>query len=120
VTELDHLVLCCRDVDVTLAWYMHRLGLPGERVEEWREGTAPFPSVRITADTIIDLIGGGGAGRNVDHLCVVVEPLDFAAVVASGAFDVVDGPAPRFGARGMGTSLYVRDPDGTTVELRYY
>jgi len=33
---------------------------------------------------------------------------------------VVEGPSPRFGARGMGTSLYVRDPDGTVVELRYY
>jgi hypothetical protein len=39
---------------------------------------------------------------------------------ASGEFEVLDGPATRFGARGDGTSLDVRDPDGATVELRYY
>ena len=33
---------------------------------------------------------------------------------------VLDGPDQRYGARGNGTSLYVRDPDGLTVELRYY
>jgi catechol-2,3-dioxygenase len=26
----------------------------------------------------------------------------------------------RSGARGDGTSLYVKDPDGNTVELRHY
>jgi catechol 2,3-dioxygenase-like lactoylglutathione lyase family enzyme len=38
----------------------------------------------------------------------------------SGRFEVLDGPATRYGAQGDGTSLYVRDPDGNTVELRYY
>jgi len=41
-------------------------------------------------------------------------------VKASGRFDVVAGPATRYGAQGNGRSLYVRDPDGTVVELRYY
>lgn len=54
-----------------------------------------------------------------DHLCLVVEPVDLEAVKASGRFAVVDGPATRFAARGDGTSLYVRDPDGNTVELRH-
>lgn len=49
-----------------------------------------------------------------------MEPLDWDEVVAAGTFTVLDGPAPRFGARGTATSLYVRDPDGNTVELRWY
>jgi hypothetical protein len=57
---------------------------------------------------------------NVDHFCLVVEPTDLDAVRASGEFDVVEGPVQRWGARGEATSLYVRDPDGNVVELRYY
>ena len=45
---------------------------------------------------------------------------DLSELAASGEFDVVEGPARRFGARGDGTSLYVRDPDGLVVELRHY
>ena len=120
VTALDHIVLICGDVEVTLRWYIEVLGLPPVRVDEWRDGRAPFPSVRISRDSIIDLIPGGATGGRLDHLCLVVEPLDLHELAASGRFDVVDGPVARYGARGDGTSLYVRDPDGTVVELRYY
>ncbi len=39
---------------------------------------------------------------------------------ASDEFDVVSGSSEVFGAQGMGRSVYVRDPDGNTVELRNY
>lgn len=120
VVGLDHLVLRTPDVERSLAFYCGTLGLRGERVDEWREGTAPFPSVRIDSTTIIDLLAGDRDGVNVDHVCVVVEPTDLEAVAADGPFEVLDGPAPRWGARGMGTSLYIRDPDGNVVELRWY
>ena len=119
---LDHLVLNCADVEASLRWYCDALGLEPVRVDEWRAGGAPFPSVRIDPHTIIDLLAAPRSGVNVDHLCVVVEPVDFEALAASGRFDVVgDGPVTGlFGARGYATSLYVRDPDGNTVELRTY
>jgi catechol 2,3-dioxygenase-like lactoylglutathione lyase family enzyme len=120
VQALDHIVLNVADVERSLAWYCDVLGLPGERVEEWRAGRTFFPSVRIDASTIIDLFAAERSGENLNHFCVVVEPCDLQAVADSGRFDVVDGPAKRWGARGDGTSLYVRDPDGNTVELRCY
>ena len=116
----DHLVLVVADVERSLAWYRDELGAASVREEEWRAGTAFFVSVRLGADTIIDLLPGERTGTNVDHFCVVVEPVDLEALKASGRFDVVDGPDQRFGARGNGTSLYVRDPDGNIVELRHY
>ena len=120
VTGLDHVVLNVADVERSLAFYCGQLGLKGVRVEEWRRGEAPFPSARVDGGTILDLFQLPRTGENANHFCLVVEPADFEAVKASGAFEVVDGPGRRFGARGDGTSLYVRDPDGNTVELRYY
>ncbi len=90
------------------------------RVEEWRRAQAPFPSVRVDEGTIIDLMALPREGQNIDHFCLVVEGTDLTAVASSGRFPVVEGPVPRFGARGMGTSLYVTDPDGNVVELRSY
>jgi len=128
VTGLDHIVLRVADVERALAWYQGRLGLAGERVDEWRRGEVPFPSVRIDATTLVDLLAGEPTGTNLDHLCLVLDASDPAgapdldALAASGDFDVVgDGPiAGLFGAQGYARSLYVRDPDGTVVELRSY
>ena len=120
IVGLDHVVLNVADMERALAFYCDELGLAPERVDEWRRGDVPFPSVRVDAGTILDLLAVPRSGENCDHLCLVVAPVDLEAVKASGRFDVVDGPAIRFGARGDGTSLYVKDPDGNTVELRHY
>jgi catechol 2,3-dioxygenase-like lactoylglutathione lyase family enzyme len=120
VEAMDHIVLVVADVDRSVAWYRDRLGLEVLRYDTWKDGDAPFPSVRINEGTIIDILQGDRSGSNVDHLCLVVEPVDLAAVAASGDFDVVEGPVLRWGARGEGTSIYVKDPDGNTVELRHY
>lgn len=124
VRGLDHIVLVVEDVERSLAWYTGDLGLAPVRVDEWREGQALFPSVRVDEGTIIDLVPTGGvpvSGRgNVDHFCLVIEPTDLSALKDSGRFTVVDGPGTRYGARGDGTSLYVKDPDGNIVELRHY
>ncbi|WP_432136589.1 MULTISPECIES: VOC family protein [unclassified Streptomyces] len=120
VKAFDHLVLNVADVERALAFYTGPLGLEPVRVAEWRAGKAPFPSVRITAETIIDLVSRPRGESNVDHICLTVDPVDWDEVIASGTFDVVEGPGPRFGARGTATSLYVRDPDANIIELRWY
>jgi catechol 2,3-dioxygenase-like lactoylglutathione lyase family enzyme len=120
VTALDHVVLNCADVERSLRFYVDELGLEPIHVEEWRRGERFFPSVRVSADTILDLLAAPRTGENADHLCLVIEPIDFDAFAASGRFEIEEGPATRFGARGDGTSIYFRDPDGNLIELRYY
>jgi len=117
---LDHVVLVVADVERSLAWYLDELGGQPVRLDEWRAGDVLFPSVRLSASSIIDLIQGDRRGKNVDHICIEIEPTDLDALAASGRFEVVGGPAELFGARGMGIGLYVRDPDGNVIELRYY
>ncbi len=120
VIGLDHIVLDVADVERSLAFYVDQLGLTPMRVDEWRRGEVLFPSVRIDATTIIDLLAGAPTGENMNHFCLVIEPTDLDALKARGRLEVVDGPDIRFGAQGNATSLYVRDPDANTVELRHY
>ena len=62
----------------------------------------------------------GGKGRNMDHLCFRVEPFDEAAIrghldasgVSAGAVEV------RYGAEGVGPSIYLSDPEGDVIELK--
>ena len=121
VEALDHIVLNVADVERSLAWYVEQLGLEGVRVEEWRAGEAPFPSVRISADSLIDLVQGDRPGENLDHFCLVVTPNDLDAVRNSDGFEIaIDDGKKRYGARGWADGLYVRDPDGNVIELRAY
>ena len=58
VLGLDHIVLTTEHVDDMLAFYTTVLGLEGVRVDEWRRGEVPFPSLRVDATTLIDLMSG--------------------------------------------------------------
>jgi len=121
VRELDHVVLRVADIERSVAWYRDLLGLDVVRLEEWRRGEVPFVSMRVTADTIIDLQLGAIDGTNVDHVALVVDEVDLDELVASGRFGPdVRPPRPLFGARGVGVGIYVRDPDGHGIELRTY
>jgi catechol 2,3-dioxygenase-like lactoylglutathione lyase family enzyme len=120
VTGVDHVVINTTNVERSLAFYCDLLGLAPERVDEWRRKEVFFPSVRVDDSTIIDLLEIDRTGENMNHLCLTVRRTDFDAIKVSGAFDVVDGPDIRSGARGDGMSLYVRDPDANIIELRYY
>ena len=119
VSNLDHIVLNVGDVERSLAWYTGELGLAGERVDEWKNGEAPFPSVRVNATTVIDLVAIERTGENMNHVCLVVDN-DLEELANSGRFAVVEGPVPRWGAQGQATSIYLYDPDQNLVELRTY
>jgi len=118
---LDHIVLVVSDVERALAWYGRHAGLAGVRVDEWRNGKVPFPSLRIDDSTIIDLVPGDtGADRgHLDHVCFVVSPGELDTLAGEPELEVVDR-GERFGARGQGQSIYVHDPDGLLVEFRCY
>jgi catechol 2,3-dioxygenase-like lactoylglutathione lyase family enzyme len=121
VRNIDHVVFYVADVERSVQWYTDRLGLQPERLEEWRRGEVPFASIRINDHQLIDLLAQPRSGTNVDHVSLVVEPsVDLRAVAASGDFDVVHEPFVIWGARGHGLGLYVRDPDGNTIELKHY
>ena len=62
----------------------------------------------------------GETGRNVDHFAVRLSEFDEAAIRAHLASHGVEAGdvGDRYGALGMGPSMYIRDPDGNVVELK--
>ena len=119
VRGLDHIVLNVADAERSMRWYCDRLGMEPERYDEWKAGEAPFVSVRIDEGTIIDLFETDRSGENLNHLALWVTG-DVESIVAHPDVEVVRRAPRVFGARGWGSAVYVRDPDGNEVELRQY
>jgi glyoxylase I family protein len=120
VEELDHVVIRCRDRARSLDFYTRVLGLAEERRIE------AIGLIQLRAGrSMIDLVPADPPptheGRNIDHVCLGVEAPDIPAMVRwlrEQGVEVLGDPAERYGARGMGLSVYVVDPDGNVVELK--
>ena len=122
IVALDHIVLKVADVERSLAFYAETLGLPAERVDQWRAGKVGFPSVRVNEHTIVDLVSEPPDGNNLAHFCLVADgDIETLKAELEGKNVAIErGPLSRSGARGDGLSFYIRDPDGTQVEIRCY
>lgn len=127
VTGFDHIVLRVADKARMLGFYVDVLGLSVDRDRPELGLThvrcGPQMIDLVTLDGPLGRPGGaapGAEGRNLDHFCLQVRPFDEAAIrahlAAHGVEVVEDGT--RYGADGTGYSLYVRDPEGNTVELK--
>jgi glyoxylase I family protein len=122
VEEIDHVVIRCRDQARALDFYARILGLEEERRLE------AIGLVQLRAgQSMIDLVPADPPptheGRNVDHFCLGVEVADLDALMRylrEQGVEVLGEPAPRYGARGVGLSIYVLDPDGNTIELKQW
>jgi glyoxylase I family protein len=127
IRQIDHLVLRVRDLEAMESFYCRVLGAIVERrrpdlgMLHLRAGSGQIDLIAL--DGQLGRMGGaapGKEGRNVDHFCLRVEPFDVDAIVAHlKACNVTVGEIkPRFGAGGMGVSIYLSDPEGNTVELK--
>jgi catechol 2,3-dioxygenase-like lactoylglutathione lyase family enzyme len=129
ILGFDHFVVRCRDIEKSLAFYCEVLDLPVERLEEWRNGAAPFPSVRLAPSVVIDLLPTdydaepADKSQRIDHVCLTTDAEGLEALqikLADAGVAIEDGPAMRWGAQGEGLSIYFRDPNGLTIEVRTY
>lgn len=121
VKQVDHIVLRVKDPEASVRWYVEKFGFLVHRLEEFRAGAVPFPSVEVCPGQILDLDARAEAtGKNVSHFCMVVDPTDLVALKESGVFETISGPFRRWGALGLADLVYVDDPDGNTIELRHY
>jgi catechol 2,3-dioxygenase-like lactoylglutathione lyase family enzyme len=127
---IDHIVLRTERYEKLIGFYCDVLGCTVERVVE------KFGLTQLRAgNALIDIVDVGGElgrrggpapevngsdGRNVDHYCLQIEPFDedeLKAYLESKGVECGEFH-DRYGAQGMGRSLYIEDPAGNTVELK--
>lgn len=130
--KMDHIVINSVDINSSLHFYTKILGLPGERIEEFENNLVPFPSVRLTKDTIIDLFPKklwektnpkSVCRPNLNHFCLSTSKKYWELLqerLKENKISIDDGPVNRWGAHGTGVSIYFRDPDDNVIEARYY
>jgi glyoxylase I family protein len=125
---IDHIVLRTDRYSELIDFYCEVLGCSLERatsdefgLTQLRAGNALIDIVDVDGE--LGRLGGaapGAAGNNVDHFCLQIEPFEEAELqaylrgcgVEAGDFE------DRYGAQGMGRSIYIKDLAGNTVELR--
>ena len=124
MVTLDHLILTVNDRAASVRFYSEVVGF-GDEGED-----GPFTVIRVSPDATLQLAPRGTQGGQ--HVAFALSTEDFEA-----AFDRVraatlpfgdlfhevgntQGPGEEIGARGLGPSLYLFDPNGHLVELRHY
>jgi catechol 2,3-dioxygenase-like lactoylglutathione lyase family enzyme len=123
IDRIDHVVLNCRDVEATAAWYEQVLGM---RREVFGDGRLALrfgnqklnvrPSGAPNWET-----GAVDAPGSLD-LCFIADadPNDVGAHLRACGVKITDGPVAKTGALGPMTSHYCRDPDGNLIEIASY
>jgi catechol 2,3-dioxygenase-like lactoylglutathione lyase family enzyme len=121
--KLDHCVIHISDWERSNAFYRDVLG-----AEVVKQG--PRTAYRF-GDTQLNLHGPGVTGGPVAKLPVMPGNSDLCfewdgpiggAVehLKRCAVPIEEGPVARLGAKGQGTSVYFRDPDGSLLEFISY
>jgi glyoxylase I family protein len=117
VERIDHVVLRVRDLPGMVRFYEQALGFEVERTIE----RLSLVQMRAGA-SMLDLVKGErpAAGGNMDHLCFRIEPFDRSSLESrlSPLGITVGEIVERYGAEGIGLSVYFNDPEGNQIELK--
>lgn len=127
VDRLDHLVITCRDVEISASWYQRVLGMEREEFGPHRRTSLRFGGQKINLRPISAtqeewFTGAAGGVPGTDDLCFVVtmKSDQVADYLRACGVTVEVGPVAKAGALGPIMSIYCRDPDGNLIEIASY
>ena len=127
VDRLDHLVITCRDVEISASWYQRVLGMEREEFGPHRRTSLRFGGQKINLRPISAtqeewFTGAAGGVPGTDDLCFVVtmKADQVAEYLRACGVTVEVGPVAKAGALGPIMSVYCRDPDGNLIEIASY
>jgi len=127
IRGIDHIVLRVADLARAIGFYCGVLGCREERriealgLVQLRAGSGLIDLVDVSG--ALGRIGGpppGESARNMDHFALQLASFDEERLRAELAAAGIEAGevGERYGAQGVGPSLYIRDPDGNVVELK--
>ena len=128
VQRIDHVVFRVSDLSRSIEFYRTVLGCDVVRQRDHlglvhlRAGASMIDLVSV--DGKLGSRGGAAPAkdaRNVDHLCLRIEPFnepDLVAHLSQHGLAPLGSAEVNFGAEGDGLSLYFPDPDGNVIELK--
>jgi len=125
---MDHVALEVKDVQATVDFYQKILQFPAVRMKEFLAGDAPFPSARVNDQTLVDFFPrefwhNRRRPQNPNHVCFTMGESEIAALkrrLSRNKVPIVRRLPRSYGAEGWGNSIYFQDPDGVTLEARFY
>ncbi|OBH64220.1 VOC family protein [Mycobacterium sp. E2479] len=128
VERFDHIVLNCRDVEATAAWYERVLGMRRETFGPSQRTALRFGDQKINLRPVGALADdpnwftGSVEAAGSEDLCFVTRAgaQDVRAHLAACGVEVIRGPVTKVGALGEMTSHYCRDVDGNLIEIAVY
>ncbi len=128
ITAIDHIVLRTTNLEGMLKFYIEVLGCNIERetpketgLTQLRAGNALIDLVAVNSR--LGALGGGAptkTERNVDHFCLQIKAMTEQDIVnhfTTHGIEIGEFTS-RYGAQGLGNSIYIQDPEGNGVELR--
>jgi catechol 2,3-dioxygenase-like lactoylglutathione lyase family enzyme len=124
VDRIDHVVMTCKDIQVTAAWYQRVLGMEREEYGGSNRTALRFGAQKINLHEVGHEVSPHArmAQPGTLDLCFVIamRPEDAVAQLTACGVEIERGPVSRIGALGDIMSTYCRDPDGNLVELASY
>jgi len=127
VDRLDHLVITCRDVEISASWYQRVLGMEREEFGPHRRTSLRFGGQKINLRPVNAtqeewFTGAAGGVPGTDDLCFIVtmKSDQVAEYLRACGVTVEVGPVAKAGALGPIMSCYCRDPDGNLIEIASY
>jgi catechol 2,3-dioxygenase-like lactoylglutathione lyase family enzyme len=126
IDRIDHIVINCKSVEITAAWYQRVLGMEREDFGTQHRTALKFGGQKINLRPIDAEVGTWVTGvcaepGSVD-ICFItaVPPEEVVGHLHDNGIQILQGPIEKAGALGAIMSVYCRDPDGNLIEISSY
>jgi catechol 2,3-dioxygenase-like lactoylglutathione lyase family enzyme len=126
IDRIDHIVINCKSVEISAAWYQRVLGMEREEFGASQRTALKFGGQKINLRPIDADVGSWPTSVCADpgaaDVCFITAapPDEVIGHLHDNGVQILQGPVERAGALGSMTSVYCRDPDGNLIEISSY